>query len=92
MQELRATISGTVQGVGFRYTLYRHANQLKLSGWVRNRQNGEVELCAQGDKSSLEQLLALIRSRPGQAKIERIDVCYETARTTYPSFNILADE
>ncbi len=48
--------SGTVQGVGFRYTTVGYAQELKLTGWVRNLPDGRVEILAQGDKTSIEVL------------------------------------
>lgn len=45
---------GRVQGVGFRFTLYQKALQLKLTGWVKNLSNGDVEAIIQGKKTSIE--------------------------------------
>jgi acylphosphatase len=44
---------GQVQGVGFRYTLYRLAVGLKITGWVKNRSDGTVEAELQGKKSDI---------------------------------------
>jgi len=45
---------GQVQGVGFRWTVERYAREQKLSGWVRNLSNGQVELEIEGEKESVE--------------------------------------
>ncbi len=47
---------GTVQGVGFRYTAQELASHLGLNGWVRNLKNGSVEILAEGEKKSIEEL------------------------------------
>lgn len=51
--------SGTVQGVGFRFTVQRYARELNLAGWVRNVPDGRVEILAEGP----------------QEKIQRFDEC-----------------
>ena len=48
--------SGTVQGVGFRYTTQRLASRLSLAGWVKNLSDGRVEIFAHGQKENIEQL------------------------------------
>ena len=53
----RVLYSGHVQGVGFRYTAYRLAQGLALAGFVRNLQDGQVELVAEGEAAVVEALL-----------------------------------
>ncbi|MFA5059909.1 MAG: acylphosphatase [Candidatus Omnitrophota bacterium] len=48
---------GTVQGVGFRYTVHRFASELDLVGWVRNLSDGSVEILVEGKKESIEELI-----------------------------------
>jgi acylphosphatase len=57
-------VEGRVQGVGFRYFVQAQANQLKLSGWVRNREDGRVELLAEGEKNDLLELLDRVHTGP----------------------------
>ena len=69
---LRLTISGIVQGVGFRPFLHRLANRLALGGWVRNTAGG-VELELEGSKDALEAFQKALRdSPPPLAVIEEI--------------------
>jgi acylphosphatase len=65
MERLHAVIRGDVQGVGFRYFIQRRAHQLGLQGWVRNNDDGTVELVAEGDKPQLEQLQMAAEEGPG---------------------------
>ena len=60
---LRLTISGIVQGVGFRPFLHRLANRLELGGWVRNTAGG-VELELEGSKDALEAFQKALRDAP----------------------------
>jgi acylphosphatase len=54
--------SGTVQGVGFRYTVQRYAINLNLKGWVKNLANGDVEMVVEGSKDKIDQLCEDIHS------------------------------
>ena len=47
---VHVTVSGMVQGVGYRYFTVTEARKLGLAGWVRNLMNGDVELEARGAK------------------------------------------
>ena len=49
-------IKGRVQGVGFRWFVHREASALGLSGWVRNTEDGHVEVVAAGDPEPLAEL------------------------------------
>jgi acylphosphatase len=60
----RVILKGRVQGVGFRYFVYRQAQRFPVSGWVRNLRNGDVEVHAEGDSHSLNQFIAAVRNGP----------------------------
>ncbi len=53
-KRLHVYYTGSVQGVGFRFTVERTANFLGLSGWVKNLDDGRVEAVVEGEESSLE--------------------------------------
>ena len=55
--------SGRVQGVGFRYTAGEVAAGFKVAGYVRNLDNGDVELVAQGDEAEVDRFLAALEAR-----------------------------
>lgn len=50
----RAVACGRVQGVGFRYYVLRTANALGLDGWVKNRDDGSVEMVVQGEEEQVQ--------------------------------------
>ena len=54
MSRVRARVEGTVQGVGFRYTVKSLATGFEVTGMVRNLPDGRVELAAEGAKEELE--------------------------------------
>jgi len=55
--------SGMVQGVGFRFAAESIASDLGLTGWVKNLADGRVEVTAEGDEASLNELLSKIKKR-----------------------------
>src|SRR5579871_5236171 len=65
----RWLISGRVQGVGFRYFVQRAATQLNLTGYVRNREDGSVEVYAAGAPEQLSRFAALLQHGPRGAVV-----------------------
>ena len=55
------TISGRVQGVGFRYFTRTNAKEMALTGWVRNLPDGKVEVLAFGPENELEQFMLVLK-------------------------------
>jgi acylphosphatase len=70
----RLTISGRVQGVGFRYALADEARARKLGGWVRNRRDGTVEAVIAGPEIDVEALVAWARYGPPAAHVSGVVV------------------
>ncbi|MFL5624877.1 MAG: acylphosphatase [Ktedonobacteraceae bacterium] len=71
-QELYAMVRGRVQGVGFRYFVVEKAQSLGLRGYARNKSNGDVEVLAQGPRSTLERLLTLLWRGPSAAQVHEV--------------------
>ena len=67
------SISGLVQGVGFRYRFMEEAQYLGISGWVRNRRGGSVEAMISGSPEAVEAMIAWARRGPPAAQVERVD-------------------
>ncbi len=81
-------IHGDVQGVGFRYFMTRHAKARGLSGWVRNRPDGAVELVAEGRRPDLEALLAAARQGPRHARVDAVDARWSEAAGGLEPFDL----
>jgi DNA ligase D-like protein (predicted 3'-phosphoesterase) len=71
---IRAVITGTVQGVGFRVQTVRRARELGVSGWVRNAEEGGVAVHAEGPSAAVEELLEFLRTGPPGAAVEEVAV------------------
>jgi acylphosphatase len=84
-----ATVTGRVQGVGYRYAVVREAQELGLVGWVRNVTDGSVETWAQGDEPNLEQLVAFMRRGPRQALVRSVDIVSVNPDPSLQGFAVL---
>ncbi len=77
--QLRATVRGYVQGVGFRSFVRRRALALGLDGYVRNTPEGDVEVTAVGPRGDLETLLEDLRRGPSESEVSSVDVAWAAA-------------
>lgn len=68
------TITGAVQGVGFRYAMCMQARRLRLAGWVCNRSDGAVEALAAGDPEALDAFAKWARRGPPAARVDTVRV------------------
>lgn len=69
----RWLIHGRVQGVGFRYYVERAAQQLSLTGYARNLDDGRVEVYAAGPPEKIAELAGLLRIGPRWADVRGVD-------------------
>lgn len=88
MKTMYCTISGLVQGVGFRYFASTRARAQGLRGWVRNLYNGDVEVTAQGDEDALQAFLDELRVGPRSAQVRNVRVDWKEEEEMYNSFEI----
>jgi len=73
-RRVHVRICGQVQGVFFRASAEAEANRLGLTGWVRNRPDGSVELVAEGDQARLDALVAWCRHGPPRAEVDDVQI------------------
>ncbi len=85
---LQAAVQGRVQGVSFRYYTQRRATELGLVGYVRNTWDGSVEVVAEGQRSDLDKLLAILRVGPRAAVVTRVDVQWAAATNAFDRFEV----
>ena len=69
---LHFLIRGRVQGVGFRWFVHREASELELRGWVRNTEDGDVEIVASGAPEDLNELRSCLRRGPRGARVDQL--------------------
>ncbi|RKZ85900.1 MAG: acylphosphatase [Gammaproteobacteria bacterium] len=81
-------ISGQVHGVGYRISARNVAEELGLTGWVRNIANGRVEIMAEGDIELLEQLVTWAKKGPTYAQVDDIEIKQLSTIGEFKSFFI----
>lgn len=89
MNRVHCVISGDVQGVGFRSWVREKALELGLTGWVKNREDGAVEVVAEGQEEKLEELIEACHRGPEVAWIERVGVTREEAAGEFVGFEVV---
>ena len=72
--QARLTISGRVQGVGYRDWAIDTGLRLGLTGWVRNRRDGAVEALIVGEEDAVGRMIEACRRGPSLARVDEIDV------------------
>lgn len=72
-------VSGMVQGVGYRFFTQRAAEELQLSGWVRNLPDGRVQAEVEGPRPRVEELLARLRVGPRLSSVTDVAVTWKAA-------------
>jgi acylphosphatase len=85
---LSAHVTGRVQGVGFRAATRRRAEQLGLTGWVRNRADGSVELVAEGLETALHDLIAFLVEGPPAAVVTDVESAWSEPTNEFTAFRI----
>lgn len=69
---LHFLVRGRVQGVGFRWFVHREASELELRGWVRNTEDGEVEVVASGSPQDLAELKSSLKHGPRGSRVDQV--------------------
>ena len=86
---MHVTVSGRVQGVGFRVFVLQVARRHRCTGWARNQANGSVEIHAEGPEHALEELLTEINQGPVMAHVDHMDVQWTHSEPEFDRFRIL---
>jgi len=88
VDRLHAVVHGEVQGVGFRYFVQRRARELGLEGWVRNNDDGTVELVAEGERGKLEELRRMVEEGPRMSRVDAVDAQWSGATGNLRDFDL----
>jgi acylphosphatase len=88
IKRFHAIVRGRVQGVGFRYYTYEKATYLGLTGYVRNRHDGTVEVTAQGPAGAVDEFLHWLHRGPGSASVARVNVYWQSPQNEFDTFEV----
>ncbi len=89
MKRVKAIVDGIVQGVGYRYNVKHIAIKNKVKGYVKNLDDGRVEIVAEGEDQALERFLNDIWIKRDPILVESIDVSYEEPTGEFKTFKII---
>lgn len=89
LKQVQVVIRGRVQGVYFRASMQREAKRLGLTGWVKNRPDGNVEVLAEGEEEGLKDLVGWANKGPSAARVERVEVHWRGFSGDYADFRIV---
>ena len=81
-------ISGRVQGVGYRFFVQGVAQNLGLSGWVRNLPDGDVEAFVEGSRAGIDAFIRQLEKGPPLSRVERVSADWQPAEGRHASFSI----
>lgn len=74
MTSRRLRIRGLVQGVYYRESMRQRAQELGVTGWVRNRADGSVEAVVQGEAAYVERMIDWARRGPPAARVDAVEI------------------
>ena len=87
-QQLRARVTGRVQGVGYRFFAIGAGRRLSLSGYARNLPDGSVEVVAEGPRDRLLELVGELRQGPPAAQVEGVAQQFSAATNEFSGFDV----
>jgi acylphosphatase len=82
------TVTGLVQGVGFRWFVQKRATELSLSGFVKNLDDGNVYAEAEGEQDLIEALIEKIKKGPSFSRVKDVNVTWKDPENSLSDFSI----
>ena len=87
MKRVHVVVRGTVQGVGYRYTMRKVAREVGVTGWVRNLSSGAVEAEVQGTEAQVDDVLSWMAAGPPGSRVASATVT-DASPTADPTFEV----
>jgi acylphosphatase len=88
-KRVNLVVRGRVQGVFFRAASQREARRLGVTGWVKNRADGSVELLIEGDEDAVKELMGWAQHGPSAARVDQVDVRWRGYTGEFDTFDIV---
>ena len=85
---IEVKVVGQVQGVFFRQGVKEVAEELGLTGWVRNEKDGAVKIIAEGEEENLHKLIEWCKEGTEWAKVERVEIEWREGKREFGEFSI----
>ena len=88
MKRAHITVTGMVQGVGYRSYTRNYAKELGLKGFVKNLNNGNIEIVIEGYDKQMQTFVQLLRKGPWGAKVRDIDIDWRDPTNEFTDFEV----
>ncbi len=88
-KRIHLVVRGRVQGVYFRASAQREARQLGLTGWVKDRSDGSVEMVVEGEEDQVKDLLSWAQHGPTTARVDRVETKWRSYTGEFSDFRIV---
>ena len=88
LKRIEIIVRGRVQGVYYRATAEREARQHGLTGWVKNRKDGSVEMVVEGEEDAVKDFLAWAQIGPSTARVDKIETRWRSYTGEFTDFRI----
>ncbi|MFH1588440.1 MAG: acylphosphatase [Candidatus Diapherotrites archaeon] len=86
IKRIHGFVSGSVQGVFFRLHTTQKANELGLTGWVKNLPDGRVEFLAEGKEEKLNELISFLHKGSPSAEVHKVEFEWKKATNEFKEF------
>ena len=87
-KQAQIIVKGKVQGVFFRDFTQENATKLRLTGWVRNLSDGNVEVLVEGEEGEILKLIERLKIGPTTAQVKEVTVKWRTSSNAFNNFSI----
>jgi acylphosphatase len=89
LKRIHLIVKGRVQGVFFRASAQREAKQHGLTGWVKNRPDGAVEMIVEGEEDDVKDFLAWAQHGPSTARVDKVETRWRSYTGEFAEFRIV---
>ena len=89
-KRVQVIVRGRVTGVFFRAAAQREARRLGITGWVKNRADGSVEMVAEGEEEGIKEIVSWAHHGPSAARVDNVDVRWRGYTGEFSDFRIVA--
>lgn len=88
LKRIEIVVRGRVQGVYYRASAQREARQYGLTGWVKNRSDGSVEMVVEGEEDAVKDFLSWAQQGPSTARVEKVETRWRSYTGEFTDFRI----
>jgi len=87
-KQIHLVVRGRVQGVFYRASAQREAKRLGVTGWVKNRPDGSLEIVAEGEEDQVKDFLAWAQHGPSTARVDKVETRWRSYTGEFAEFRI----